>query len=404
MALIILALLCYVGCAAAASNTMYSLSKILPWSPAVPKSVDQSVIYNNTYYLSDRSHGIHVVNLQSENQTTIIGGFTTTIVNKTLVTSQSGPNGLVILPDRDELWAGDDHGVVRVVDLHSDEIIANISTGSIKRADEFAYDATSATIVVTNPNEVPPYVSVIDAKSRAVTGKVTFLNASGLEQPAFNPSNGKFYVSVPDDGQYPGGFVAELDLSNPQNYSISQTLPLPECVPAGIVFGATNQLFVSCSSSQLPAFGYEASYILNVTSGAVMANISGVSGVDQVAYSATTKYFYASAYLDESKSGKPAPMLYIIASNGTIVQSIVTDNSTAHSVAVQANTGLMLIPIKNKGIEFYSLGSSNSTAASSTSSGSTPSSTSSSGAEQVVWNTMGLTAVLPLVIVALLGA
>ena len=390
---------------AAASNAAYSLSKIIPWSPSVPKSVDQSVIYNGTYYLSDRSNGVHVIDLQSGNQTRVIGGFVTTIVNKTLVTSESGPDGLVILPDRDELWAGDDHGMIRVIDLHSNTIIANISTGSVKRADEFAYDANSSTVVVTNPNEDTPYVSVIDASNRTVMGKVMFMNASGLEQPAFNPSDGKFYISVPSSGANPGGFVAVLDLSNPQNYSVSHMLPLPECIPAGIVFGVTNQLFVSCSSSQLSTFGYEASYIIDATSGAVLANISGVSGVDQVTYSASTKYFYASAYQDVSKTGTPAPMLYVIAANGTIVQSIATDNSTAHSVAVQAGTGEMLIPIKAKGIEVYTLSassSSNSTTTSSASSGSgsTPSSSSTSNAGRLLGGATGFFAALCLAVAA----
>lgn len=35
---------------------IYSLATTIPWSPAPPSSVDQSVVYNDTYYLSDRTN------------------------------------------------------------------------------------------------------------------------------------------------------------------------------------------------------------------------------------------------------------------------------------------------------------------------------------------------------------
>lgn len=35
---------------------IYSETGTIPWSPKAPSSVDQSVIYNDTYYLSDRTN------------------------------------------------------------------------------------------------------------------------------------------------------------------------------------------------------------------------------------------------------------------------------------------------------------------------------------------------------------
>jgi hypothetical protein len=80
----------------------------------------------------------------------------------------------------------------------------HISIGVSTRADEMAYDSKTGTVVVTLPNEEPPQVAVISAKDRTVTGKITFHNASGLEQPVFNEVSGKFYVSVPSTGANPG--------------------------------------------------------------------------------------------------------------------------------------------------------------------------------------------------------
>ncbi len=355
---------------------LYNLSATIPWSPKAPSSVDQSVIYNGTYYLSDRSNaGVHVISLSNNSQTSLITGFVTGLINGSVSPSISGPNGLIVLPNRNEIYAGDGDGTIKVLDLFSNKVVANISTASKKRADEFAYDASTGTIVATNPNEKPPYVSVIDASTRTVTGKVIFNGASGLEQPRFDPTTSTFYVSVPGITGNTGGAVVSISLGN---FSIARTIPTPQCDNAGIVFGANNQLFVSCSNTQITDFGFEASYIIDINSGALLHNVTGVSGVDQVAYSATTGYFYASAYQYEEK-GVPLPFLAVIASNGTVIQKITTDNITAHAVAVDESTGSLLVPVKAKGILRYSLVSSGTSGgASSTSPSGAASSTAAS--------------------------
>jgi hypothetical protein len=45
-----------VSVSAQGSGTIYSVGKTIPWSPKAPSSVDQSVVYNDTYYLSDRTN------------------------------------------------------------------------------------------------------------------------------------------------------------------------------------------------------------------------------------------------------------------------------------------------------------------------------------------------------------
>jgi hypothetical protein len=384
-------LLCCVGSVIAAVNAQtYTLNATIPWKPKAPSSVDQSTIYNGTYYLSDRTNGgVQVISLANDSQITIIKGFTTTIVNNTVLKTESGPNGLRVIPDRNELYATDAHGIVKVIDLFSLEIVANISIGGIMRADEIGYDPTTSTIVVSNGDDATPFVAIINSTTQTVLGKITFPGATGLEQPTINPADDKFYIAIDSNPTYPGGGIAILDLSNPSNFSVSSVIPLVDCIPGGIVFGATNQLFVSCSGSQFSTFGIEASYILDVTTGDIKANISGVSGVDQVAYSPVTTYFYATAYQETTSSGSPSPYLYVIASNGTIVQKITTDNVTAHSVAVEAGTGTLVVPVKEKGVLVFDLTTGTSSAnASSTTTGSaaTASATSTSGVQNLVGN------------------
>jgi DNA-binding beta-propeller fold protein YncE len=260
---------------------------------------------------------------------------------------------MIVLPSRNELWVGDGDGTVKIIDLFNSTIIASINTTSTKRADEFAYDPANNIVVVTNPNENPPYVSVISATKRTVLGRILFPNVTELEQPAFNPADGLFYVSVPSSGAHPGGSICTLNIAD---LSIAHTYPIPDCVPAGIVFGPKNHLFIGCSESQITDYGYAASYIMDVSTGSIISNISGLAGIDQVAYDSTANLFYASAYQNLASRGKSMPQIAVVnASSGVLVQTLVTDNVTAHAVAVDGKKGLMIVPIQSQGIVVYDL-------------------------------------------------
>jgi hypothetical protein len=360
----------------------YKLAYSVPFAPKNTTSVDQSIIYNGTYYLSDRVNGgVHVVNLAGEKQTHLVSGFAGLFTaNGTNKYDISGPNGLVVLPNRNELYVGDGAGTVRVVDLFTNEITANISIGVSTRADEMAYDSKTGIVVVTLPNEKPPQVAVISAKDRTVTGKVTFHNASELEQPAFNELSRKFYVSVPSTGTNPGGEIAGLDVST---FQVTDILPLSECVPAGIVFGADQNLFISCSQTQIETYDVAFSQVMDVSTGKIVAKISGVAGSDQVAYDPNSKLYFASAYQNQvggKKGGAPMPELAVInATSNTIMQTWPTDNKLAHSVAVDAKTNLVVVPLVKSGITVYNLTTASSSSKPLSSSG-TASTTSSTAA------------------------
>lgn len=341
----------------------YQLANSIPFAPKNTTSVDQSTVYNGTYFLADRVNGgIHVVDLAGEKQTTLVSGFAGLFTaNGTNEYDISGPNGLVVLPNRNELYVGDGAGTVRVIDLFQNNITANISIGVSTRADEMAYDSKTGTVVVTLPNEKPPQVAVISAKDRTVLGKVTFQNASGLEQPVFNEVSRKFYVSVPSTDANPGGEITAFDVSN---FEITEILPLFECIPAGIVFGADQNLFISCSQSQIDTYGVAFSQVMDVSTGNVVANISGVAGSDQVAYDPNTQMYFAAAYQNQfggKKDGAPMPQLAVIdANSNTLMQTWATDSKLAHSVAVDPKTNQVVVPLVKSGITVYNLSATNS--------------------------------------------
>ena len=347
-------------CVSSASALSYQPFLTIPWAPSNSTSVDQSVIYNGIYYLSDRvNKGVQVVDLSTTKQVTLIEGFQgLATLNGKPLNAKSGPNGLVILPDRKELYVGDGDGSIKVVDLTTNSIVASISLDSTERADEMAYDVESGIVVCTCtlPNENTPQVAVISAKSRTVKGYIPFNDASSLEQPAWNSINKQFYVSIPFTKANPGGAVAVIDVNM---FKITKMLPLPQCIPAGIVFGPQQNLFVSCSQSQIMTYNTSYSLVMNVATGDIIAHISGVSGVDQVTYDSNAGFYYASAYRNLAggiSTGAPLPQLAVIdASTNKLFQTFSTDNITAHSVAVDPITNDFVVPVYKAGFVVYEL-------------------------------------------------
>jgi hypothetical protein len=112
---------------------------------------------------------------------------------------------------------------------------------------------------------------------------------------------------------------------------------------------------------------------MDVTTGSIVANISTVAGVDQVAYDSNAQLYFASAYQNLAggiSTGAPQPQLAIIdAKTNKLIQTITTDNVTAHSVAVDPVTNNVIVPLTKSGLAVYS--------SNSTTSGTTPSTTSS---------------------------
>lgn len=378
--------------ASSVSALSYQPLVTIPWAPSNSTSVDQSIIYNGTYYLADRTNkGVHVVNLTTNKQIGLIQGFRglPTLKGKPN-DAEAGPDGLLILPDRKELYVGDGNGILKVIDLATNTITANITLNSTERVDEMAYDPETGIVVCTIPYDTPPRVAIIAANNRTVKGYITFHNASSLKQPAWNSVDKQFYISVPSTKTDPGGAVAIIDV---KSLAITRILPLPKCIPAGIVFGPQQNLFISCGQYQIPTYNISNSLIMHVTTGHIIANISGVSGVGQVAYDSNAGYYYASAYKNLASgitTGAPEPLLAVIDANANkLFQNIVTDNVTAQSVAVDPTTKNLIVPISNLGLVVYSL-TPNSTADSTSISSGTPaaSPTTSSKSSGIVSKTV----------------
>ena len=120
------------------------------------------------YYLADRTATkgtgrIDVVDTQTNKLLYTIPtrptefGFTGTVPAVTPGCSISGPNGVIAIPQLNQLYVGDGDSTVKVVDLAAKAIVAIIPTGGKCRADELSYDPVDHIVVITNPADNPQY-------------------------------------------------------------------------------------------------------------------------------------------------------------------------------------------------------------------------------------------------------
>src|SRR5438128_4355814 len=137
----------------------------IPGSPLTSFDISFVERSSQTYFLADRSNkAVDIFDASSNTFETRVAGF----VGFTGNNDTSGPNGIVVVHDRGEVWAGDGNSTVKVIDLRTDSIVTTVSTGGTARADEIAYDQKDKLILIANDADTPPFATLIDVESRAV--------------------------------------------------------------------------------------------------------------------------------------------------------------------------------------------------------------------------------------------
>ncbi len=300
-------------------------------------------------YVADRlTSGVDMIDTTNNKFLGTIGGF----VGVKGGSSTSGPNGLLVINDRDELWAGDGDSTVKVVDLKSRTVVATVSTGGTKRADELAYDPADGIIIIGNDSDNIPFETFISVTSRTVVGKILYPNATGLEQPVWNPTNGMFYLSVPGTKTNPGG---EINVIDPKSMKIVQVYPLTNYNPTGLALGPNQQLLVVQSQDGLRASGRAQTIIMNATNGKIVATIPQVGGADQVWYNPGDNRYYIGANHMTADGTKSAPEVTVVgvvdAATNLWIGNIPT--GYAHTLAVDPNNNHVFAPERGVGVGVY---------------------------------------------------
>src|SRR5438874_8759185 len=307
--------------------------------PGAPlTSFDISVVERSsqTHYLADRSNkAVDIFDASSNTSETRVAGF----VGFTGNNDTSGPNGIVVVHDRGEIWAGDGNSTVKVIDLRTDSIVKTVSTGGTPRADEIAYTKRDKLVLVPNDADTPPFATLIDTQSRGVVARIDFNDATaGLEQPVWDPETHLFYMSVPETAADPGGAVAVID---PRTRSRVGLFPVQNCGPAGLTLGPKQQLLLGCGDPT-------ALQVMDARTGDIVATIAQVSGADEVWYNPGDKHYYVAA-----RNNPTGPVLGVIdAETDAWIQNVPT-SPNAHSVAANPINDEIFVPLRGMGIGVY---------------------------------------------------
>jgi DNA-binding beta-propeller fold protein YncE len=250
----------------------------------------------------------------------------------------SGPNGVVAVGSR-EFWAGDGDSTVKAVDLRTKKVIASISTGGKKRADELAYDPRDHLLIAVNNGDDPPFVTFISTRTRQVVGRLQLERASdGAEQPLWNPGTGLVYLSIPSlDGVKSRGAVAVID---PRRRTLVKLMPVARCMPAGLALGPHDDLLLGCSDDAIEAGFPARSFIMSAANGKIVAGLPKVGGSDEVWSDPQAGRYYLAAVANTG-----GPVLGVVDSKARRWIGNWPTGPHAHSVAADPATGKVFVPI-----------------------------------------------------------
>ena len=284
--------------------------------------------------------------------------------------SISGPDGVVTVTSGGvtTLYAGDGNSQLRVYNATnptSPTFVAAIPTNSspTTRVDEMAYSPAAGGLVLAANNAATPAYGNLFATTSGhppvslsvspitVPANQGGISGGGMEQPAWDPKTGTFFVSIPQLGTGgatdPGG-IAEINTSGTVLRTISlASLGITSCSPAGLAVGGSGNLMVGCGS--FPSAG-GAAIMLNPTGGAggtgsIVKTFAGLGGTDELWYDPATNAFYVTG----NNNTNTSRFFDIVTDNGassTISQTVdLPATTSAHSITVDPFNGDVFVAL-----------------------------------------------------------
>ena len=273
----------------------------------------------------------------------------------------SGPDGNVVAGRY--LFAGDYPSTVRVFDLAASLTappeVAEINTGGEYRADEMDYDPVDKVVLVSNGDSTPAFVTLISTTSLKIVKQVTFdgtngtpnTSQGGIGSVLYDSLTHKFLVSIPEVGsELTAGAVAVMD---PVTAQVTQVFSgLNNCMPSGMAQGPGENVLVTCDPgfpAPDPVLFAPRTYVINGRTGAILANLAEVGGVDYGAYNPTDHHYYLGArdYFTSPSATTASPVLGVIdADTNQWIENFPT-GTDAHSVSVNPFNNQIFVPIEN---------------------------------------------------------
>lgn len=298
-------------------------------------------------FIADRSNAS--VDIFSGSSLTFLGratGFT----GQQATTSASGADGVLTVTSggTTTVYAGDGNSTLKVFNATNPaapSLLQSISTGGTTRVDEMAYSPTAHLVLAANNAETPAYGNLFSTTGPA-TAPATLLNPpghitvpatqggipdGGMEQPAWDPKTGTFFVSIPAlaGSNNPGG-VSEISAAGVVLRTINfGTMGITSCSPTGLAVGASGNLMVGCGN-----VGAAAILLNPAGAGSIVKTFAGLGGTDELWYDLTTNEFYVTGN-NGTNDSRFFDVVTDDALGGIITQTVdLPVTTSAHSITV----------------------------------------------------------------------
>jgi hypothetical protein len=166
---------------------------------------------------------------------------------------------------------------------------------------------------------------------------------AGLGGHTWNPNTGHFLLSNGNaTGNLTVGTIDEIDprVGNPDGPVVINSFLVPNCMPTSIAQGPGNNFLVGCADHDGEAFPPN-EYVIDGTSGAILATINNVGGVDEVWYNPGDNRYYLAA-----RDMPNGPVMGVIDAKTNLWLVNVVTNSNSHSIAVDPSNNHAFVPMQ----------------------------------------------------------
>ena len=242
----------------------------------------------------------------------------------------SGPNGVVVAKNVNKLFAALNDSTVAIIDITpgADKVVAKLSTGGKKRADEMDYDPKDKKVYVANSDD--GIVTVIDATTNAIVKKFDNVG-DALEQPRYNSADGMMYMTS-------SGQNAIFQFDPTKDVLVKKFDVGTKCDPNGLAIDpATDQALLGCSSKSA-----NAAVLWDVKTGKVLQTFDQAGAGDAVFYSPKADRFFFAA----SNFNRGAVMAIFAANPVKFIGNVATATGS-HGVAYDETNGIIYTQDQN---------------------------------------------------------
>lgn len=202
------------------------------------------------------------------------------------VSGPGSPNGVATDPVAHNVFYGNLDSTLHVASSFSLTDIASISTGGTGRVDELAIDPADQLVLEGNDQDSPPFLTLISyagLPNLSIVGKLKLPQASGIEQPIWDPGQRLFFVSIPKFGSTPAVIGISPTPAPDGTLQLARTYPLPVCTGAnGLALGPSEVFFVGCAPAPL---------FIDGRTGTVLKIVNQADQPDEVWFDAGNRQF-----------------------------------------------------------------------------------------------------------------